>query len=43
MQTVLKDVEARMNTALEVLGREFASVRTGRASTALLDPIRVDY
>jgi ribosome recycling factor len=43
MQTVLKDVEARMNAALEVLGREFASVRTGRASTALLDPIRVDY
>jgi ribosome recycling factor len=43
MQTVLKDVEARMNAALEVLGREFASVRTGRASAALLDTIRVDY
>ena len=43
MQDVLKDVEARMNAALEALAREFASVRTGRASTALLDPIRVDY
>jgi ribosome recycling factor len=43
MQTVLKDVEARMNAALEALGREFASVRTGRASASLLDPIRVDY
>jgi ribosome recycling factor len=43
MQTVLKDVDARMNAALEVLAREFASVRTGRASTSLLDPIRVDY
>ena len=43
MQTVLKDVEARMNVALEALAREFAAVRTGRASTSLLDPIRVDY
>jgi ribosome recycling factor len=43
MQTVLKDVDARMNAALEALGREFASVRTGRASAGLLDPIRVDY
>jgi len=43
MQTVLKDVEARMNVALEALAREFATVRTGRASTSLLDPIRVDY
>jgi ribosome recycling factor len=43
MQEVLKDVDARMNAALEALSREFASVRTGRASTALLDSIRVDY
>ena len=43
MQAVLKDVDARMNTALEALSREFATVRTGRASTALLDSIRVDY
>ncbi|HEU5319757.1 MAG TPA: ribosome recycling factor, partial [Methylomirabilota bacterium] len=43
MQTVLKDLEARMNGAVESLAREFASVRTGRASTALLDAIRVDY
>jgi ribosome recycling factor len=43
MQTVLKDMEARMNNALEALSKEFASVRTGRASTALLDSIRVDY
>jgi len=43
MQTVLKDVDARMNAALEALGREFASVRTGRAAVGLLEPIRVDY
>ena len=43
MQTVLKDVDARMNAALEALSREFATVRTGRASTSLLDAVRVDY
>jgi ribosome recycling factor len=43
MQDVLKDVDARMNAALDALTREFATVRTGRASTALLDSIRVDY
>jgi ribosome recycling factor len=43
MQTLVKDVEARMNAALDVLGRELASVRTGRASASLLDGIRVDY
>ncbi|HXH82964.1 MAG TPA: ribosome recycling factor [Candidatus Tectomicrobia bacterium] len=43
MQTVLKDAEARMTAALDVLAREFASVRTGRASAALLDTVRVDY
>ncbi|TLZ90287.1 MAG: ribosome recycling factor [Methanobacteriota archaeon] len=43
MQTLVKDVEVRMGAALEALGREFATVRTGRASTGLLDGIRVDY
>ena len=43
MQAVLKDLDAHMNTALEALAREFASVRTGRASTAILDTVRVDY
>ena len=40
---VMKDVEAKMKSALDVLSREFASIRTGRASTALLDSVRVDY
>jgi ribosome recycling factor len=42
-QTVLKDMEGRMTSAIDTLGKDFASVRTGRASTALLDPIRADY
>ena len=43
MQALVKDMETRMTAALDSLAREFASVRTGRASTALLDTIRVDY
>jgi ribosome recycling factor len=43
MQTVLKDLETRMTAAIDTVSREFASVRTGRASTALLDSVRVDY
>jgi ribosome recycling factor len=43
MQVVLKDLDTRMNGALELLAREFASVRTGRASTGLLETVRVDY
>ena len=42
-QAVLKDAETRMQGAVEALAREFAGVRTGRASTALLEGIRVDY
>src|SRR5262245_2764365 len=42
-QALVKDIEARMNTAIDTLTREFASVRTGRASTALLETVRADY
>jgi ribosome recycling factor len=42
-QAVYKGAESRMQAALETLGREFAGVRTGRATTALLEGIRVDY
>ena len=40
---VIKDMETRMTSALDTLGREFAAVRTGRASAGLLDTVRVDY
>jgi ribosome recycling factor len=43
MQALIKDMEARMTAAVEALSREFASIRTGRASASLLDGIRVDY
>jgi ribosome recycling factor len=38
----LKDAKRRMQGAVAALGAEFASVRTGRASTSLLDRIVVD-
>src|SRR6267143_1763968 len=43
MQTVLKVLDRRMNTAFAVVAREFAGVRTGRASAELLESVRVDY
>jgi ribosome recycling factor len=43
MEPLLKDLDSRMTAAIESLTREFAAVRTGRASTALLDGLRVDY
>ncbi|RED53299.1 ribosome recycling factor [Aestuariispira insulae] len=38
----MKDLDKRMNGALDVLAKEFAGLRTGRASPNLLDPIMVD-
>lgn len=38
----IDDIERRMNKAVEVLKHEFAGLRTGRASTSMLDPVRVD-
>ncbi|MGH7391389.1 MAG: ribosome recycling factor [Candidatus Rokuibacteriota bacterium] len=43
MQALVKDIETRMTAAIDTLGRDFASVRTGRASTGLLETVRVDY
>jgi ribosome recycling factor len=43
MQALVKDLETGMQAALDALSHEFASVRTGRASTSLLDVVRVDY
>jgi len=39
---VLKTVRAGMDKAMESTRREFASIRTGKATTSLLDLVRVD-
>ncbi len=38
----LKDLEKRMKGAIEVLTKEFSGLRTGRASTSLLEPLQVE-
>lgn len=38
----LDDIERRMKGAIDALKREFQGLRTGRATTALLDPINVE-
>lgn len=38
----IKDIDRRMNGAIDVLRKEFAGLRTGRASVSLLEPIMVD-
>lgn len=40
---VIADAKAHMQKAVEATKREFAALRTGRASPALLEQIRVDY
>ena len=37
------DVKDRMNKAIEHYRHEIASIRTGRASTSIMDGIKVDY
>ena len=43
VQTLLKDTETKMQKALEVVLREFSTIRTGRATPALVEGVRVDY
>ncbi len=43
MEDVIKIAEEKMKKAVEVLKKNFAGVRTGRASPALLDHIKVEY
>lgn len=39
----LAQAKTRMNKALEDCQHELAGIRTGRASVAILEPIRIDY
>jgi ribosome recycling factor len=41
-EQIIKDLRRRMDGALEVLPKEFARLRTARASASLLDPAVVD-
>jgi ribosome recycling factor len=43
VKEILTDAKRRMDTSLEVVKKEMAAVRTGRASLAILDGVMVDY
>lgn len=43
MQEIIKDAKSRMDKSIETLRHELASVRSGKATTALLDGVKVDY
>ena len=42
VKDILKQNEEKMNKAVEVVRHEFTKIRTGKATTALLDGIKVD-
>jgi ribosome recycling factor len=42
LATLKEDLHRRMEGAIETVRREFAGLRTGRASPGLLEPVRVD-
>lgn len=39
---ILKEARERMTKTIESIGRDFASVRTGKATTNMLDPVKVE-
>jgi ribosome recycling factor len=43
MEKVMKDAKSRMDKSIEALRAELAKIRSGKATTALLDGIKVDY
>ncbi len=43
IKDILRDTDARMHKAIEVVRQELVKLRTGKATTTLLDNIRVDY
>lgn len=43
MKELLKKAKEKMQKSVDNLSREFASIRAGRASTSVLDKVKVDY
>jgi ribosome recycling factor len=43
MEQIIKDARSRMDKSIEALRAELSKVRSGKATTALLDGIKVDY
>ncbi len=43
MEQILKDTRSKMDKSIEALRHELSRIRTGKATTALLDNVKVDY
>jgi ribosome recycling factor len=43
MHAIIKDAKSRMDKSIEAFRHELSKVRSGKATTALLDGIKVDY
>lgn len=43
MEQTIKDAKSRMDKSIDALRSELAKIRSGKATTALLDGIKVDY
>ncbi|MCW8810669.1 MAG: ribosome recycling factor [Ignavibacteriaceae bacterium] len=43
MHELIKDAKSRMDKSIETLRSELSKIRTGKATTVLLDSIKVDY
>ena len=43
IDTTLRDIEGKMQASVEALKRELAAIRTGHATPALIDHLKVDY
>lgn len=43
MDPIIKDVDDRMGRSIEAFRKELGKIRTGRASMALLEGIKIDY
>jgi ribosome recycling factor len=43
MKDILKDASDRMDKSVEALRQELSKIRTGKATTALLDGVKVEY
>jgi ribosome recycling factor len=43
IKEIIADTEAKMKKTVEVTLRDFGTVRTGRASTAIVDNLKVEY
>lgn len=43
MEQIFADAGNRMEKAVEAVRREFAKIRTGKATVSLLDGVKVEY